>query len=40
MGAGDVVNLEIEEQGYQVDEDLVAIVDFIAPIQPERYVSY
>ena len=40
LGAGDVVNLEIEEQGYQVDEELDAAVDFIAPIQPERYVSY
>ena len=40
LGAGDVVNLEIEEQGYQVDEELDAIVYFITPIQPGRYVSY
>ena len=40
MGAGNVVNLEIEEQGYQVDEELNAVVDFIAPIRPRCYVSY
>ena len=40
MGVGCVVNLEIEEQGYQVGEELDATVDFIAPIQPGRYVSY
>ena len=34
LGVGDVVNLKIEEQGYQVDEELDATVDFIAPIQP------
>lgn len=40
LGAGDVVNLEIQEQGYLVDEELDAAVDFLAPIQPGRYVSY
>ena len=40
LGVGDVVNLNIEEQGYQVDEELDVEVDFIAPIQPRHYVSY
>lgn len=40
LGAGDVVNLEIQEEGYEVDEELDAAVDFLAPIQPGRYVSY
>jgi next-to-BRCA1 protein 1 len=40
LGAGDAVNLEIQEEGYQVDEELDAAVDFLAPIQPGRYVSY
>ena len=40
LGAGDVVNIEIEEQGYQVDKELDVAVDFISPIQPGHYVSY
>ena len=40
MGARDVVNLKIEEQGYQVDEELDVAIDFIAPIQIGHYVSY
>lgn len=40
LGAGDVVNLEIQEEGYAVDEELDAAIDFLAPIQPGRYVSY
>ena len=40
LGVGDVFNIEIEEKGYQVDEELDAAVDFIAPIQPGCYVSY
>ena len=40
LGVGDVVNIEIEEKGYQVDEELDAAVDFITPIKPGCYVSY
>eukprot|EP01018_Ginkgo_biloba_P010113 Gb_08608 [translate_table: standard] len=40
LGAGNAVNLEIQEQGYPVDEELDAAVDFIAPMQPGRYASY
>ena len=40
MRAGDEVNLEIEEQGYQVDKELDVVVYFITPIQPRCYFSY
>lgn len=40
LGAGNSVNLEIQEQGYPIDEELDAAIDFVAPMQPGRYVSY
>lgn len=40
LGAGNSVNLEIQEQGYPIDEELDAAIDFIAPMQPGRYISY
>eukprot|EP01018_Ginkgo_biloba_P015454 Gb_13685 [translate_table: standard] len=40
LGASNTVNMQIQEQGHPVDEELDAVVDFIAPIQPGRYVSY
>jgi hypothetical protein len=38
LGVGDVVNLEFQEEGYQVDEELDAAVDFLSPIQSGRCV--
>lgn len=40
LGAGNAINLEIQEQGYPVNEEIDAAVDFVAPMQPGRYVSY
>uniref|UniRef100_A0A0D6QZQ1 ZZ-type domain-containing protein n=1 Tax=Araucaria cunninghamii TaxID=56994 RepID=A0A0D6QZQ1_ARACU len=40
LGAGNAVSLEIQEQGYPVDQEIDAAVDLVAPIQPGRYVSY
>ncbi|TJX32921.1 hypothetical protein E8P77_35470, partial [Soehngenia saccharolytica] len=40
LGAGNSVNLEIQEQGHPIDEELDAAIDFVAPMQPGRYVSY
>uniref|UniRef100_A0A0C9S6F1 TSA: Wollemia nobilis Ref_Wollemi_Transcript_15057_2802 transcribed RNA sequence n=1 Tax=Wollemia nobilis TaxID=56998 RepID=A0A0C9S6F1_9CONI len=40
LGAGNAVSLEIQEQGYPVDQEIDAAVDLVAPMQPGRYVSY
>eukprot|EP01018_Ginkgo_biloba_P010115 Gb_06496 [translate_table: standard] len=40
LGTRNEVNLEIQEQGHPVDEELDAAVNLIAPMQPGRYVSY
>eukprot|EP00252_Welwitschia_mirabilis_P012674 TRINITY_DN27_c0_g1_i1.p1 TRINITY_DN27_c0_g1~~TRINITY_DN27_c0_g1_i1.p1 ORF type:complete len:836 (-),score=120.23 TRINITY_DN27_c0_g1_i1:178-2451(-) len=40
LGATDAVTLQVGEKGYPLEGELDVAVDFVAPMQPGRYVSY